>query len=107
MDKNDLERDFGDRARVVLQATDVLNEQSAGTIIDVIAGTKKVETYRFKRGIVVSKVKDLVLSLKNELQTRVSQDGYRELLVPLVQKGFLSEATKTTQANGYSVSRVR
>jgi superfamily II DNA helicase RecQ len=101
--ENDLERDFGPISRVILQTVDALNEQSAGTIVEVIAG-KVVDGYRYKRGVPPSTVKESVLSRKNEVKQRVTQESYREFLVPLVQRGFLSEATKTTNVNGFSVS---
>lgn len=102
-DDSDLERDFGPIARVILQAADALNEQGAGIVVDVISG-KSVDSYRYKRGTVESNVKESVLSRKNEMKKKVSQDRYRELMVPLVLRGFMKEATKTMNINGHSVS---
>ena len=104
LDENDLERDFGPKgARVVLQAIEVLNEPSITIIMNVIGG-KKVEYYRYKRGTSESRAKEDVLNRKHEVDKKLSQDFYRELIIPLVQRGYLKESSKSSQVSGYSVS---
>lgn len=102
-DENDLERDFGSVARVVLQAAEALDDQGAGAIVDVVSG-KSVDSYRYRRGKVESKVKDSVQARKMDVRNKISQQAYREFLVPLVQRGFMKEATRKTQVNGYTRS---
>jgi superfamily II DNA helicase RecQ len=106
LDESDLERDFGSMgARVVLQAVEALNEPSVTIIQNVING-KEVETYRYKQGISVEQVKENIGNRKEELVKKLTQDAYRELIVPLTQQGFLQESSKSAQVNGYSVSKV-
>lgn len=103
MDQHDLERDFGPLgARVVLQAVDALDEPGITTIVSVIGG-KTVEKYRYKRSVVESKVTEQIAARKKELTKRMTQESFRELIVPLTQKGYLRESSKSSVVNGFSV----
>jgi ATP-dependent DNA helicase RecQ len=101
LDSNDLERSFP-MARVVLKAIQALDEPSASTVLSVIAG-KKLESYRFKRGVVESKLQEALQALKAEGGKKISKEGYQDLFSPLVQRGYLRESSKTSTLNGYKV----
>ena len=101
MDTNDLERDFGPLgARVVLQAVEGLNEQGTSTIMSVVTG-KSTDSYRYRRP--ESDVKEQVLSRKNAVGKKMTQDAFRELIVPLAQRGYLQESSKSAVNQGFSV----
>ncbi|CAB9500421.1 syndrome ATP-dependent helicase homolog [Seminavis robusta] len=99
MDSRDLERDFP-MARVVLTAIQALDGPSVSTIQSAISG-KKLESYRYKPGVVEYKVKEAIQKLKDEAGQKISLDGYREFIVPLQQRGFLRESSKSSTVSGY------
>lgn len=104
LDHNDLERDFGNLgARVVLQAVDALNEQGISTIMSVISG-KTLDSYRYRRGILEDNVKKQIFSRKETIGKKMSLDAFRELIVPLTQRGYLQESSKSAVIQGYSKS---
>lgn len=105
--QEDLERDFKYMgARVMLQAIDLLHEQSASTIMALVSGSKSVEQYRYKRGITDSAAKQQIAARKEELTKKVSQASYQDLIIPMKQRGFLNEMTKSSVVNGFSVRTV-
>ena len=104
LDDDDLERDFGNLgARVVLQAVDALNEQGISTIISVISG-KSLDSYRYRGGILEDNLKKKMLSRKETVGKKLSLDSFRELIVPLTQRGYLQESSKSAVIQGYSKS---
>jgi len=99
---NDSQRDFGPLgARLVLKAADSLKEQGVSVLISVISG-KTVEAFRYKRGFDARKVQLDITEARHALSTMKTQEYFRELIAPLVQKGYLEETSKKNDVNGYS-----
>jgi RecQ family ATP-dependent DNA helicase len=100
----DSQRDFsGLGARVVLAAVFSLNEQGLSQIIKVIAGSK-VEDYRYAAGKTAPAVQKAMATEKENLSRKYPQDYYRDLITPLVQKGYLSESSKSATVGGFQRS---
>jgi superfamily II DNA helicase RecQ len=94
-------RDFSDLgANVVLQAIGALKEQGMTTILQVISGSI-VDDYRYKSGATPSNVKTTIQTFKDKLKKKYSQGYYRDMISTLVEKGYVSELTRKTRANGY------
>lgn len=99
---HDLKRDFGPLgARVVLTAVAALQDQGLTNIVKVIGGNT-VESYRYKRGAASPQaVRDSILKLKTDMPDQKPSTYFRELVAPLVQKGFIVESTKSANVSGY------
>ena len=100
----DSERDLGAKgARMVLKAMDALDEQGLSVIDKVIAGNI-VESYRYKRGCNSTAVQQYIQNGRREMGIRVPASYFRELVAPLVTKGYVEQGSKNMIVNGYSVS---
>jgi ATP-dependent DNA helicase RecQ/Werner syndrome ATP-dependent helicase len=100
----DLQRNFATAgARVVLQAIADMENPGLTQMIKVISGNT-VEDYRYKRGRSPLVVKRAVEAEKECQLKKYSPDYYRELVAPLVQKGYLAESTKSANAGGFQRS---
>lgn len=97
----DAERD-ADGARIVLKAIDATSEQGLGTIEKVVAGNV-VEHYRYRFGSDPQQVKEYVQKERREMKTHVPANHFRELVAPLVSKGFVKEGSKSADVGGYKV----
>lgn len=97
----DSQRDFGFLgARTILTAVSGLKEQGVTQIIKVIAGNT-VEDYRYKnRDPAV--VKQAVDMSKSQSSKIFSQDYYKALIPPMVQRGYLAESMMSATISGYS-----
>lgn len=87
-------------ARIVLKAINALTEQGLGSIEKVIAGNV-IEPFRYSFGSDPQQVQQYIQNKRQELKTRVPASHFRELVAPLVSKGFVQEGNKTATVNGY------
>jgi ATP-dependent DNA helicase RecQ/Werner syndrome ATP-dependent helicase len=100
----DVERDFGSQgARIVLKAIDSLSEQGLSQLEKVINGNV-VEPFRYKRSCDPVNVQKEIQASRQSMDKRVTSSHFRELLAPLVTKGYVQQGSKTGNTNGYSVS---
>ena len=100
----DAQRDFGPRgARVVLQAVAGLRRQGLSSILKVVTGGV-VEGYRYQPGFTPARVQQLIQASRDKLDQNYPQTYYRELMAPLKQKDYLTEATETKTVGGYQRS---
>jgi len=104
---DDLERDFGNcGARLVLYVISILNGKQGIGIIENILKEKTVEAYRYKSGSVVENVPKTVVRMKEEMvglkrKKRMPVHYYtKDLLPTLVQKGFVSLKSMSTNVAG-------
>lgn len=103
---SDTVRDLGALgARIVLQAVDAMNEQSLSVIEKVIGGNK-VEDYRYRRGCNPNTVQNSIQLGRSEMGSsrKYPIAHFRELLAPLVTKGYIEQGHKQATINGYSRS---
>ena len=99
----DTQRDFGPQARIVLQAVGALNGQGLTNILKVVGGNV-VESYRYSRGINPGQVKSVIRGMREQLAKKVTAQYLRELVPPLVQRGYLREESKSSNVSGYHKS---
>jgi ATP-dependent DNA helicase RecQ/Werner syndrome ATP-dependent helicase len=99
----DSERDFGAMgARIVLKAIDALSEQGLSQLEKVIGGNL-VESYRYKRNCDPVSVQKYIQTSRQNMDKRVPTSHFRELVAPLVTKGYVQQGSKKAAVNGYSV----
>ena len=99
----DSERDIGAMgARIVLKAIDALSEQGLTNIEKVIGGSI-VEPYRYTYGCDPKHVQEYIQASRREMKTRVPASHFRELIAPLVSKGYATQGSKSAVLNGFSV----
>lgn len=102
----DSERDFGNEgARVILAAVRALNGQSMGIIEKVVSG-HQVESYRYRCGHNATNTSGTIKEMRQAMSKKRPMSHFKELMAPLVAKGYLSQATKKTNIDGFSVSLV-
>jgi hypothetical protein len=102
--QGDSQRDFSDLgARVVLRAVFSLKEQGLSQILKVVAGNK-VDDYRYAAGKTASALQQTMAAEKENLSKKYPSDYYRDLITPLVQKGYLSESSKSATVAGFQRS---
>jgi superfamily II DNA helicase RecQ len=97
----DAERE-ADGARIVLKAINATLEQGLSSIEKVIAGNV-VESFRYQRGLDPQRVQQYIQKNRLEMKTRVPAIHFRELIAPLVSKGFIQEGSKSAVVSGYKV----
>jgi hypothetical protein len=101
----DLERDFGDMgARVVLLACNAMNDQGL-TVFDKLVSGKVVEQYRYRPRVDPNKVKKDIDEAREKMPKKRPISFFRELLAPMVEKGYLKPGEKKMVINGFSVSK--
>jgi RecQ family ATP-dependent DNA helicase len=102
--QGDTKRDFSNLgARVVLGAVFSLKEQGLSQILKVVGGNK-VEDYRYASGKTVQAVQKMMADEKEKLSRKYPVDYYRDLVNPLVQKGYLSESSKSATVGDFQRS---
>lgn len=99
--QGDTQRDFSVLgARVVLRAVFSLKEQGLSQILKVVGGNK-IEDYRYASGKTASAIQQTMAAEKENLSRKYPLDYYRDLIPPLVQKGYLSESSKSATVGGF------
>jgi RecQ family ATP-dependent DNA helicase len=102
--QGDTQRDFSDLgARVVLRAVFSLKEQGLSQILKVVGGNK-IEDYRYATGKSAPAIQQTMAAEKENLSRKYPLDYYRDLITPLVQKGYLSESSKSATVGGFQRS---
>ena len=101
---DDTMRDFGPLgARLVLTAIGAIPDQGLTNIVKVIGGNT-VESYRYARNVNPQGIQKRISDLKEEMAKRPTINYLRDLIAPLVSKGFVSESTKKAKVQGYDRS---
>jgi RecQ family ATP-dependent DNA helicase len=101
----DLERDMGKMgARVILMAVSALRDQGLSFMEKVISGNV-IDSYRYKPGTNITLIKDYISQAKNEMERKRPLSYFRELLAPLVSKGYLVQNTKSVAVPGSQYSK--
>jgi hypothetical protein len=72
-------------------------------ILKVVGGSK-VEDYRYASGKSVQAVQKMMADEKEKLSRKYPMDYYRDLITPLVQKGYLSESSKSATVGDFQRS---
>jgi ATP-dependent DNA helicase RecQ/Werner syndrome ATP-dependent helicase len=102
---DDLERDLGPMgARVILEAVRSLREQGLSVLEKVIAGNT-VEAYRYLQGTNATEVQKSVQDARNSMEKKRPISYFRELLAPMVTKGYLIQKIRNVQVPGQTFSR--
>lgn len=97
-----LERDLGKLgARVVLMAISAVDDQPL-TVIEKVINGKSVESYRYSNGINVTVVKDYIAKARKDMGKRRPTSFFKDLITPLVNKGYLAPMSKKVTVNGYN-----
>ena len=105
---DDISRDFGPLARIVLRATFALREPSISTILSVITG-KKIEEYQYKNPSNADKIRQTIQEAQDALsqtniKTKITKDMYKEIATLLVQSKYMTETLKSKSISGYNRS---
>lgn len=96
----DTVRDFSIEARFVLTAISSLKEPSMGIIEKVLSG-QMVEQYRYCPRVSPQSLQAILSTKRSALQKhRNSNQFLKEVIVSLVQRGYLKEATKSATVGG-------
>lgn len=99
---NEMERDLGKLgARVVLKAISAVNDQPL-TVIEKIINGNSVESYRYSSGTDVTEVQDYITKARKDIGKRRPVSFFKELVTPLVNKGYLETRTKKAPVNGFN-----
>eukprot|EP00593_Proboscia_inermis_P001079 CAMPEP_0171296978 /NCGR_PEP_ID=MMETSP0816-20121228/5717_1 /TAXON_ID=420281 /ORGANISM="Proboscia inermis, Strain CCAP1064/1" /LENGTH=495 /DNA_ID=CAMNT_0011770891 /DNA_START=37 /DNA_END=1524 /DNA_ORIENTATION=- len=99
--KDDLERNFANEARVVLLAVNALKGQALGVMAKVMQG-KIVETYRYNRGVRAEHVQGQIASTRENITRKHPISFFNEMVPPLIQRGFLSQRVeKSSHGSSY------
>ena len=99
---SEMERDLGKfGARVVLKAVSAVSEQPL-TVIEKIINGNSVENYRYTSGTNVTAVHDYIAKARKDMGKRRPVSFFKELITPLVNKGYLESRSKKADVNGYS-----
>jgi RecQ family ATP-dependent DNA helicase len=99
---NEMERDLGKLgARVVLKAVDALNEQGL-TVIEKVLNGNTVENYRYSKLVNATEVKDYIAKARKEMGKRRPVSYFKDLISPLVGRGYINSKSKVVKINGYS-----
>lgn len=102
---DDLERDLGKMgARIILTATSALREQGVSVMEKVISGNM-VEAYRYTQGTNATSIQKYIQEARGEMGKKRPISYFRELLAPMVSKGYLVNDIKSVQVPGQSYSR--
>ena len=101
--RHDLERDFSQLgALVVLRAAAALEQPAMGVLEKVVAG-KIVEPYRYRPNQDEQQVQKNVLQARTDMGKRRPASYFRELIAPMVSKGYLAQQSKSKRLQGFSV----
>ena len=102
---DDLERDLGPMgARIILTAVRSLREQGLSVLEKVIAGNT-VEAYRYVQGTNATTIQKCIQDARSNMEKKRPIAYFRELLAPMVTKGYLLQKVKSVQVPGQSFSR--
>jgi ATP-dependent DNA helicase RecQ/Werner syndrome ATP-dependent helicase len=99
----DAARDFGDVARIILEAVVKLKEPGMTNLMKVLGGAV-VEDYRYAYGTHPEQLKESLAVKRKALSKKVNQDQLKEFVAALVAKKYIAEETKRMQVGGYDRS---
>ena len=99
---DDAERDFSDLgARVALRAASDLNGQGMSVLVKAMGGGT-VEAYRYRHGMDPSRSADAVRAERDAMKRKRPASFLKEMISPLVRRGYMSESTRTVSVPGSS-----